>query len=129
MVTRHSVLALTLLFVLSAISGCKPEAEKTLNMTRYLTPAIYIQEGQVLKLRPSRGDVVTLTFEKGLCKESGPVRSTFDQPAGCTIAQQTFDGDKPKTYTVTVSRPDGSADPPYEVDVVQKMTKPCTGFC
>ena len=128
MVPRYSVFALALLFVLSAISGCKPEAEKTLDMTDYLTPVIYIQEGQVLKLRPSSG-VVTLTFGKGLCTESGPVRSTHEQPAGCTIAQQTFDGDKPKTYTLTVSRPDGSADPPYEVHVVQKKVKPCTGFC
>ena len=127
MVTRHSVLALTLLFVLSAISGCK-EAEKTLTMTKYLTPVILIQEGQVLKLRPSSG-TVTLTFEKGLCKESGPMLSTFEKPAGCTIDQQTFDGDKPKSYTVTVSRPDGSADPPYQVDVVQYKPKPCTGFC
>jgi hypothetical protein len=121
MSTRHSVLALALLFVLSAISGCKRQV--TIELSRYLTPIIYAHEGQVLVWRPSSG-VVTLTFDKGLCKETGPLRGTPDQPAECTIAKQIFNDKRPNIYTLTVSGPQGSADPPYEVYV-----KRCTGFC
>jgi hypothetical protein len=118
MVTRHSVLALSLLFVLSAISGCKRQV--AIELSRYHSPVIYVNEGQVLKMRPSSG-ALTLTFDKGLCKESGPVHGSPEQPAVCTIANQTFDGDKPKIYTLTVS---GSEAVQYEINV-----KRCTGFC
>ena len=77
--TRHSVLALALLFVLSAISGCKRKPTTSdhhrFELTPYHTPVIYVYEGQVLRLRPSSG-AVTLTFDQGLCKESGPVPGT-----------------------------------------------------
>ena len=118
MVTRHSGLALALLFVLLATSGCKRQVD--IELSRYHTPVIYVNEGQVLKVRPSSG-ALTLTFEKGLCKESGPVHGTPEQPAVCTIANQTFNGDKPNIYTLTVS---GSEGVQYEVNV-----KRCTGFC
>jgi hypothetical protein len=117
--TRHSVLALALLFVLSAISGCKRQV--TIELSRFHTPVIDVHEGQVLVLRSSSG-AVTLTFDQGLCKETGPVRGTPDQPAQCTIAKQTFKGDEKKnTYTLTVSGSDGI---PYQVNVT-----PCRGFC
>jgi hypothetical protein len=118
MITRHSVLALALLVVLLAIFGCKRQVDIELN--RYHTPVIYVNEGKVLKVRPSSG-ALTLTFEKGLCKESGPVHGTPEQAAVCTIANQTFTGDKPNIYTLTVS---GSEGVQYEVNV-----KRCTGFC
>jgi hypothetical protein len=129
MVTRHSVLALALLSVLSAISGCKRQVN--IELSRYHTPVIYVYEGQVLKLHPSSG-VMALTFDKGLCKESGPVRGiTPDHAAVCTIPEQTFNDDKPNIYTLTVSGSDGVS---YEVYVKPctgfcKLKKPCTGFC
>jgi hypothetical protein len=129
MVTRHSVLALALLFVLSAISGCKRQVD--IKLSRYHTPVIYVYEGQVLTLRPSTG-VIALTFDKGLCEESGPVRDiTPDHAAVCTIPKQIFHDDKPNIYTLTVSGSDGVS---YEVYVKPctgfcKLSRPCTGFC
>jgi hypothetical protein len=129
--TRHSVLALASLFVLSAICGCKRRKRQVnIKLTPYHTPVIYVLEGQVLRVRPTEG-VLTLTPERGLCKESGPVRGTRDQPAECTIANQTFDDDKPNKYTLTVS---GSDEVIYQVYVKPctgfcKLKKPCTGFC
>ena len=129
--TRHSVSALALLFVLSAISGCKRQVD--LEFTPNHTPPIYVLEGQVLKLRPRTG-ALTLTVDKeGLCEKSGfvPGGST-DQPAQCTIAKQkTFNGDEPNKYNLTVSGSDGAT---YEVNVIPctgfcPLTKPCTGFC
>ncbi|HTF70998.1 MAG TPA: hypothetical protein VK638_50865 [Edaphobacter sp.] len=124
---RHSVSALALLLVLSAISGCKRQV--TIELSRYHTPVIYVYEGQLLELHPSTG-VMTLTFDKGLCKESGPVRGTADHAAVCTIPKQTFNDDKPNIYTLTVSGSDGVS---YEVNV-KRCTglcpfKSCTGFC
>ena len=113
--TRHSVLALALLIVLSAISGCKPQPEKTIELTKYHTPVIYVYPGQVLRWRPSSG-VVTLTFDQGLCKESGPVPGTPEKPAVCTIADQTFQDDNPNKYTLTVS---GSQGVSYQVNVAK----------
>jgi hypothetical protein len=121
---RHLVSALALLSVLSAISGCKRQVN--IELSGHLTPIIYVHEGQVINWRPSSG-VVTLTFDKGLCKESGPLRGTQDQPAQCSIAKQNFrDKKKPNIYTLTVSSPDGNVDPSatYQVNV-----KSCGGFC
>ena len=115
---RHSVSALTLLLILSAISGCKPQPEKTIELTKYHTPVIYVYEGQVIKFHPSEGDL-TLTPDQGLCTESGPVHGTPDRPAVCTIARQTFHGDEPNKYKLTVSGSDGVS---YQVAV-----KPCKG--
>jgi hypothetical protein len=122
--TRHSVLALALLIVLSAISGCKRNVTISVSTTGdielspYHTPVIYVYPDQVLRWRPSSGDL-TLTFDQGLCKESGPVHGTPQEPAVCTIAKQTFHGDEPNIYTLTVSGSDGV---PYRVSV-----KPCKG--
>ncbi len=127
---RHSVLALALLFVLSAISGCKRQVDIELNPNHL--PTIYVYEGQVLKVRPSKSDLTfTLASQQGLCKESGPMRGTREQPPVCTIAKQSFDDDKPNTYTLTVS---GSEPTTYNVNVFPctgfcPLTKPCTGFC
>ena len=124
---RHSVSALALLLVLSAISGCKRQV--TIELSRYHTPVIYVFEDQVLELHPSTG-IMTLTFDKGLCKESGPLRGTADHAAVCTIPKQTFNDDKPNIYTLTVS---GSDEASYEVRVMRCKglcpSKPCTGFC
>ncbi|MFL6304792.1 MAG: hypothetical protein ACJ72H_14760 [Candidatus Sulfotelmatobacter sp.] len=123
---RHSVSVLALLLILSAISGCKRlvttsvSTSGDIELSPYHTPVIYAYEGQVLKFHPSSG-ALTLTFDQGLCKESGPVHGTHDQPAVCTIAKQTFQDDNPNKYTLTVSGSDGV---PYIVYV-----KPCTGFC
>ena len=99
--TRHSVLALALLFVLSAVSGCKREVTTSVSSTGDIelspshTPIITVYEGQVLRLHPTTGAIV-VTFDQGLCTESGPVHGTPDQPAVCTIAKQkAFDDDKP----------------------------------
>jgi hypothetical protein len=125
--TRHSVLALALLIVLSAISGCRREVTTTVSSTgdielsAHHTPVISVYEGQVLRWHPSTGAIV-LTFDQGLCTESGPVHGTPDHAAVCTIAKQkAFDDDKPNTYTLTVSGSDGVV---YQVDV-----KRCTGHC
>jgi hypothetical protein len=125
--TRHSVLALALLIVLSAISGCAVKRRVAtsvsdtgvIELTPYHTPIIYIFAGQVLKWRPNSG-AITLTFDQGLCKESAPVPGTPDRPAVCTIADQTFQNDKPNIYKLTVSGSDGVS---FQVNVV----KPCTG--
>ena len=130
MVTRHSVLALALLFVLSAISGCKRQVD--IELSRYHTPVIYVYEGQVLKLHPPKDSVLTLTFDKpGLCNETGLLRGTADQPAQSTIAKQTFHDNEPNIYYLTVSGSDGVT---YPVQVKPctgfcKLSKPCTGFC
>jgi hypothetical protein len=126
--TRHSVLALALLLVLSAISGCKRQVN--IELTPFHTPVIYVYEGQVLKFHPSSGDM-TLTFDQRLCEESGPLHATLDHAAMCTIAKQTFRDDKPNIYTLTVSGSDGVT---YQVYVKPctgfcLFTKPCTGFC
>ena len=82
---RHSVSALALLFVLSAIPGCKRQVD--IELSPYHTPVIYVLEGQVLNVH-SKSSVVTLTFDKpGLCKETGLLRGTPEQPAICTIAK------------------------------------------
>jgi hypothetical protein len=120
--TRHSVLALALLIVLSAISGCKRKVTTSVSTTgdielsRYHTPVIYVYPGEVLRWRPSSG-VVTLTFDQGLCKESGPVPGTPEKPAVCTIADQTFQDDNPNKYTLTVS---GSQGVSYQVNVAKR---------
>jgi hypothetical protein len=120
--TRHSVLALALLIVLSAISGCERKVTTSIfttgdiELSPYHTPIIYVYPGQVLRWRPTSGDL-TLTFDQGLCKESGPVHGTPQEPAVCTIAKQNFHGDEPNIYTLTVSGSDGV---PYRVSV-----KPC----
>jgi hypothetical protein len=125
----HSVSALALLLVLSAIAGC--ERQVTIELSPYHTPVIYVCEDQVLKLHPSK-NVMALTFDEGLCKESGPVRGiTPDHAAVCTIAKQTFNGRKSINYTLTVS---GSEEVTYIVNVKPctgfcKLKKPCTGFC
>ena len=122
--TRHSVLALALLIVLSGISACKRKVTTTVSTTGdielspYHTPDIYVFEGQVLRVRPSSGDL-TLTFDQGLCTESGPVRGTPDHAAVCTIAKQDFRGRDSIKYTLTVAGSDGV---PYNVYV-----KPCKG--
>ena len=120
--TRHSVLALALLIVLSGISACKRKVTTTVSTTgdielsSYHTPDIYVFEGQVLRVRPSSGDL-TLTFDQGLCKESAPVPGTPDKPAVCTIADQTFQDDNPNKYRLTVSGSDGVS---YQVNVVKR---------
>jgi hypothetical protein len=125
---RHSVSALALLLILSAISGCKRQV--TIELSPYHTPVIYVYEGQVLELHPSTG-VMALAFDQGLCKESGPLRGTPDHAAVCTIAKQTFNGDKPNIYTLTVSGSDGVTYPVYVKPCTGfcKLKKPCTGFC
>lgn len=111
MLFRHSVSVLALLLILSAISGCKRQVTTSVStagdieLSPYHTPIIYVYEGQVLRWRPSSG-AVAVTFDQGLCKESGPLHGTHDQPAVCTIAKQTFDDDKPNIYTLTVSGSD-----------------------
>lgn len=122
--TRHSVLTLALLIVLSAISGCKREVTTSVSITGdielspFHTPVIYVYEGQILRWHPTSG-VVTLTFDQGLCKETGPLHGTSEQAAECTIAKQNFHDDKPNIYTLTVS---GSAGVTYQIYV-----KPCKG--
>jgi hypothetical protein len=109
--TRHSVLALAFLIVLSAISGCKrevPPIQRTIEfeLSPYHTPIINAYDNQVLSWRPVSG-AVTVTFDQGLCKESGPLHGTHDQPAVCTIARQTYQDDNPNRYTLTISGSDG----------------------
>jgi hypothetical protein len=123
---RHSVTALALLMILSAISGCKRVTTSVsttgdIELSRYHTPVITVYEGQVLKFHPSSdsGDI-TVTFDKGLCEESAPVHGSPAQPARCTVAKQT-NRTNPTRYTLTVSGSDGI---PYVV-----IAKPCTGFC
>jgi hypothetical protein len=122
--TRHSVLALALLIVLSAISGCKQEVRTTpatltnpttieFELSPYHTPIINIYDNQVLSWRPVSG-AVTVTFDQGLCKESGPLHGTHDQPAVCTIARQTYQDDNPNPYKLTIS---GSEAVQYQVYV------------
>jgi hypothetical protein len=125
--TRHSVLALALLIVLSAISGCRQAATSVtdkgdIELSSYHTPIIYIFAGQVLTWHPSRNSgAITLTFDQGLCKETGPLHGTPDRSAVCTtIADQTFRNHEPNKYKLTVS---GSDEVSFEVNVV----KPCTG--
>jgi hypothetical protein len=122
--TRHSVLALALLIVLSAISGCKQEVRTTpatltnpttieFELSPYHTPIITVYDNQVLSWRPVSG-AVTVTFDQGLCKESGPLHGTHDQPAVCTIARQTYQDDNPNPYKLTIS---GSEAVQYQVYV------------
>jgi hypothetical protein len=122
--TRHSVLALALLIVLSAISGCKRKVRTTpatltnpttieFELSPYHTPIINIYDNQVLSWRPVSG-AVTVTFDQGLCKESGPLHGTHDQPAVCTIARQTYQDDNPNPYKLTIS---GSEAVQYQVYV------------
>jgi len=128
--TRHSVLALALLIVLSAISGCRQEAPTTpttrttpttltnpttieFDLSPYHTPIINVYDDQVLQFRPS-DSAVTVTFDQGLCKESGPLHGTPVQPAVCTIARQTYQDDKANTYKLTISGSDGVQ---YQVNV------------
>jgi hypothetical protein len=122
--TRHSVLALALLIVLSAISGCKQEVLTTpttltnpttieFELSPYHTPIINVYDNQLLSWRPVSG-AVTVTFDQGLCKESGPLHGTHDQPAVCTIARQTYQDDNPNTYKLTIS---GSEEVQYRVYV------------
>ena len=62
--TRHSILALALLFVLSAISGCRREVKTSVSTTgdielsAHHTPVIYVYEGQVLRWHPTTGAIV-----------------------------------------------------------------------
>jgi hypothetical protein len=127
--TRHSVLALALLIVLSAISGCKQEVRTTpatltnpttieFELSPYHTPIITVYDNQVLSWRPVSG-AVTVTFDQGLCKESGPLHGTHDQPAVCTIARQTYQDDNPNPYKLTIS---GSEAVQYQV-----LVKRCIG--
>jgi hypothetical protein len=127
--TRHSVLALALLIVLSAISGCKQEVRTTpatltnpttieFELSPYHTPIITVYDNQVLSWRPVSG-AVTVTFDQGLCKESGPLHGTHDQPAVCTIARQTYQDDNPNPYKLTIS---GSEPVQYQV-----LVKRCIG--
>jgi hypothetical protein len=122
--TRHSVLALALLIVLSAISGCRQEVSKTpttltnpttieFELSPSHTPIINVFDNQVLSFRPVSG-AVTVTFDQGLCRESGPLPGSHDAPAVCTIAPQTYKDGNPNTYTLTVSGSDGVQ---YQVDV------------
>jgi hypothetical protein len=114
MLTRHSVLALALLIVLSAISGCVSKTPTTLTNPTTIefelspshTPIITVYDNQVLSFRP-KSDAVTVTFDQGLCKESSPLHGTHDAPAECTIAPQTYKDGNLNTYTLTVSGSDG----------------------
>jgi|SRR5690242_4744873 len=124
--TRHSVLALALLIVLSTISGCRTTTPGTLRNPTTIefelspshTPIIYVYDNQVLQFRPVSG-TVTLTFddrdaEHRLCKESSGLRGTHDAPAVCTIERQTYNDKDPNMYTLTIS---GSDAVQYQVYV------------
>jgi hypothetical protein len=112
--TRHSVLALALLIVLSAISGCKVSTPTTLRNPTTIefelspshTPIINVYDNQVLSFRPKSG-AVTVTFDQGLCRESGPQPGSHEAPAICTIAPQTYKDGNPNSYTLTISGSDG----------------------
>jgi hypothetical protein len=125
--TRHSVLALALLSVLSAISACKQKATTTptpfpttveLELNLSHIPNIHVYDDEVLSFRPVSGNV-TVTFDQGLCRESSPLTGTHDAPAQCTIAPQTYKDDNPNIYNLTIS---GSNAVQYQVYV-----KHCVG--
>jgi hypothetical protein len=132
MCIRPSISALALLLVFSTISGCKEV--KTLELSRFLTPIIHVREGDVLIWKPSDdldlGKVtVTITPEKGLCKETGPFRLAKDKTVQCTILKQQFRDEKErkkgKIYNVNVESHEGAADPEVTYEVAVRPCKGC----
>jgi hypothetical protein len=122
--TRHSVSALAVLLLLSAISACKKQQRVTTLELRNLTPILVVYEGQVLEWEPeNQSSSVTVTLPVGLCEGlSGPVNATHSRPAQCTIAKQGIRDDEVKTYAYTLSSAGGSGDP-------EVLVKRCTGHC
>jgi hypothetical protein len=128
---RPSISALALLLVFSTISGCKKVTTTTFEVSPHLTPVIHVREGDVLIWKPSSDldllkVTVTVTAEKGLCKETDQFRLTQDKTVQCTILKQNFrdenEKEKGKLYTLTILSGEGAADPTYDVYV-----KPCKG--
>ncbi len=91
--------------LLMGFAGCKKIVEVKID-EKTLAPLIATPPpgGTLEWAATTQGESFDVSFESGLCTQKGPLHATYEHPAVCTIAPQSFKGDNQAIfYTYEIS--------------------------
>jgi hypothetical protein len=96
--------------ILMGFAGCRKKVISQIDVDRTLAPLSPTPPpGKTLEwLATTPGLTFDVSFESGLCTQKSPIHASYDHPAVCTIAPQTFRGENQANFYTY--RLDGNVD-------------------